>query len=82
MKDESIIIQKANGDKEEFDVNKLKTSLIRSKASESEAEAIAQEILPSFTTVSVPKKFTERHLHLSKNKTGYQRHATALKEPS
>lgn len=46
MGNKNITIEKFNGDIEEFDVEKLKTSLRRSKASENEIEEIAKNIKP------------------------------------
>lgn len=47
MKNESIEIKKFNGEIETFNVEKLKTSLRRSKASESEIEEIVVQIMPT-----------------------------------
>ncbi len=47
MKNESIEIKKFNGEIETFNVEKLKTSLRRSKASESEIEEIVEQIMPT-----------------------------------
>lgn len=46
MENKNITIKKFNGDLEEFDVEKLKTSLRRSKASEEEIEKVVENILP------------------------------------
>lgn len=46
MENIRVSIKKFNGDIELFDIEKLKTSLRRSKASESEIEEIAKNILP------------------------------------
>ncbi|MDP2688132.1 MAG: restriction endonuclease [Aequorivita sp.] len=46
MENKNIEIKKFNGDIERFDVEKLKTSLRRSKASEDEIDEIAKNILP------------------------------------
>ncbi|WP_026452420.1 restriction endonuclease [Aequorivita capsosiphonis] len=46
MENKSITIEKFNGDMEEFDVEKLKTSLRRSKASESEVDKVVENIIP------------------------------------
>ncbi len=47
MESKSIEIKKINGEIEDFDIEKLKTSLRRSKASESEIDEIAKNILPT-----------------------------------
>lgn len=47
MESKSIEIKKFNGEIEDFDIEKLKTSLRRSKASESEIDEIAENILPT-----------------------------------
>lgn len=47
MENNAISIKKFNGDIEEFNVEKLKTSLRRSKASEAEIEEISENILPT-----------------------------------
>ena len=47
MDNKRITITKFNGEIEEFNVEKLKTSLRRSKASESEIDEIAENILPT-----------------------------------
>ena len=47
MKNESIEIKKFNGEIETFNVEKLKTSLRRSKASKSEIEEIVEQIMPT-----------------------------------
>ncbi len=47
MKNKSIEIVKFNGEIEEFKVEKLKTSLRRSKASESEIDEIVEHIMPT-----------------------------------
>jgi hypothetical protein len=47
MENKSIEIKKFNGDIEEFNAEKLKTSLRRSKASESEIEEIVENIVPT-----------------------------------
>ncbi|MCZ4319085.1 restriction endonuclease [Aequorivita viscosa] len=47
MKHKIISIKKFNGDIEEFKVEKLKTSLRRSKASESEIDEIVENIMPT-----------------------------------
>lgn len=46
MENKNIEIKKFNGDIERFDVEKLKTSLRRSKASEDEIDEIAKNVLP------------------------------------
>lgn len=46
MENKNIEIKKFNGDIEQFDVEKLKTSLRRSKASEDEIDEIAKNVLP------------------------------------
>lgn len=46
MENKSIEIEKFNGDIQEFDVEKLKTSLRRSQASESEIDEVVKNILP------------------------------------
>lgn len=46
MENKSITITKYNGDVEAFDVEKLKTSLRRSKASEQEIENVVENITP------------------------------------
>lgn len=46
MERKNIYIEKFNGDIEEFEVEKLKTSLRRSKASENEIEAVVNNIMP------------------------------------
>lgn len=46
MKNNRINIEKFNGDIEEFKVEKLKTSLRRSKASESEIDQVVEKIMP------------------------------------
>ena len=47
MKNKTINIEKFNGEIEEFKVEKLKTSLKRSKASESEINSIVENIMPT-----------------------------------
>ncbi len=47
MKNENIEIKKFNGEIEIFNAEKLKTSLRRSKASESEIEEIVEQIMPT-----------------------------------
>ncbi|MCB0468678.1 MAG: restriction endonuclease, partial [Aequorivita sp.] len=47
MKNESIEIKKFNGEIEIFNAEKLKTSLRRSKASESEIDEIVEQIMPT-----------------------------------
>ncbi|MGO1729419.1 MAG: restriction endonuclease [Flavobacteriaceae bacterium] len=68
MKDESIIIQKANGDHEKFDVNKLKASLLRSTATEHEADVIVAEILPQLHDgISTKKIYRKAFASLKKH---------------
>lgn len=47
MENKVILIEKFNGDIEEFKVEKLKTSLRRSKASESEIDEVVENIMPT-----------------------------------
>ncbi|WP_310993060.1 restriction endonuclease [Aequorivita marina] len=47
MGNKSITIKKFNGDLEEFDIEKLKTSLRRSNASESEIKEVTKNIIPT-----------------------------------
>ena len=47
MENKIISIKKFNGEIEEFNVEKLKTSLRRSKASESEIDEIVEQIMPT-----------------------------------
>lgn len=47
MENKIIFIEKFNGDIEEFKVDKLKTSLRRSKASESEIDQVVEKITPT-----------------------------------
>lgn len=47
MENNTISIKKFNGDIEKFDVEKLKTSLRRSKASEDEIDEISKKIVPT-----------------------------------
>lgn len=66
MEDRKIYIEKFNGDIEEFQVEKLKTSLRRSKASESEIETIVEHIMPTLYDGIPSKKIYEKAFSLLK----------------
>lgn len=66
MEDIKIYIEKFNGDIEEFQVEKLKTSLRRSKASESEIETIVEHIMPTLYDGIPSKKIYEKAFSLLK----------------
>ena len=66
MEDRKIYIEKFNGDIEEFQVEKLKTSLRRSKASESEIETIVENIMPTLYDGIPSKKIYEKAFSLLK----------------
>src|SRR5690554_680680 len=66
MEDRKIYIEKFNGDIEEFQVEKLITSLRRSKASESEIETIVEHIMPTLYDGIPSKKIYEKAFSLLK----------------
>lgn len=66
MEDIKIYIEKFNGDIEEFQVEKLKTSLRRSKASESEIDTIVENIMPTLYDGIPSKEIYEKAFSLLK----------------
>lgn len=66
MEDRKIYIEKFNGDIEEFQVEKLKTSLRRSKASEDEINAIVDSIMPTLYDGIPSKEIYEQAFSLLK----------------
>ena len=66
MEDRKIYIEKFNGDIEEFQVEKLKTSLRRSKASEDEINAIVESIMPTLYDGIPSKEIYEQAFSLLK----------------
>src|SRR5690625_1283006 len=66
MQDKSVNIQKYNGDIEPFQVEKLKTSLRRSMASEKEIETIVADIMPTLYNGISSKEIYEKAFALLK----------------
>lgn len=66
MESNVIYIEKFNGDKEAFQVEKLKTSLRRSKASESEIDTVVENIIPTLYDGIPTKEIYEKAFSLLK----------------
>lgn len=66
MKDKTLHIEKYNGDIEPFQVEKLKTSLRRSKASEEEINAIVAHIMPTLFNGIASKEIYKKAFSLLK----------------
>ncbi len=66
MENKIISIKKFNGDIEEFDVEKLKTSLRRSKATESEIDEIVENIIPTLYDGMLSKEIYKKAFSLLK----------------
>ena len=66
MENKSITIIKFNGDIEEFNVEKLKTSLRRSKASEDEIDEIVENIMPTLYDGMLSKEIYKKAFSLLK----------------
>ena len=68
MRNKRIDIEKFNGDIEEFQVEKLKTSLRRSKAKEKEIDTIVERIMPTLYDGMSSKLIYEKAFSLLKEK--------------
>lgn len=68
MRNKKIDIEKFNGDMEEFQVEKLKTSLRRSKAKEKEIDKIVESIMPTLYDGMSSKIIYEKAFLLLKEK--------------
>src|SRR5690554_431731 len=66
MAEKTIQIEKFNGEIEEFEVEKLKTSLRRSKATEAEIETIVAQIMPTLYDGISSKKIYSKAFSLLK----------------
>lgn len=66
MEEKTIHIEKFNGEIEEFEVEKLKTSLRRSKATEKEIEVIVEQIMPTLYDGISSKKIYSKAFSLLK----------------